>query len=56
MSERAGKILKEDMESMGPTKIKDVETAQQQVIAVVRQLEAEGVVNLKGGGGDQYVE
>lgn len=56
MSQRGAEMLKEDMESMGPTKIKDVETAQQQVIAVVRQLEAEGVVNLKGGGGDQYVE
>jgi len=56
MSQRGAEMLKEDMESMGPTKIKDVETAQQQVIAVVRQLEAEGVVNLKGGGGgDQYV-
>ncbi len=56
MSQRGAEMLKEDMDSLGPTKIKDVETAQQQVIAVVRQLEAEGVVNLKGGGGDQYVE
>jgi flagellar motor switch protein FliG len=56
MSQRGAEMLKEDMEALGPTKIKDVETAQQQVIATVRQLEAEGVVNLKGGGGDQYVE
>ena len=56
MSQRGAEMLKEDMEALGPTKIKDVETAQQQVIGVVRQLETEGVVNLKGGGGDQYVE
>ncbi len=56
MSQRGAEMLKEDMEALGPTKIKDVEAAQQQVIATVRQLEAEGVVNLKGGGGDQYVE
>jgi flagellar motor switch protein FliG len=44
------------MEALGPVKIKDVEAAQQQVIAVVRQLESEGVVSLKGGGGnEQYV-
>jgi flagellar motor switch protein FliG len=56
MSQRGAEMLREDMEALGPTKIKDVEVAQQQVIAMVRQLEAEGVVNLKGGGGDQYVE
>ena len=58
MSQRGAEMLKEDMDALGPTKIKDVETSQQQVIAVVRQLESEGVVSLKGGsgGGDQYVE
>jgi flagellar motor switch protein FliG len=49
-------MLKEDMDSLGPIKIKEVETAQQQIIGVVRQLETEGVISLKGGGGDQYVE
>jgi flagellar motor switch protein FliG len=56
MSQRGAEMLKEDMEALGPTKIKEVESAQQQVIAVVRQLETEGIVNLKGGTGDQYVE
>jgi len=56
MSARGAEMLKEDMEAMGPVKIKEVEAAQQQIIAVVRQLEAEGVLSLKGGGGgDQYV-
>jgi flagellar motor switch protein FliG len=56
MSQRGSAMLLEDMEALGPVKIKDVEAAQQQVIAVVRQLENEGVVTLKGGGGnEQYV-
>ena len=55
MSQRGAEMLKEDMESMGPVKIKDVEGAQQQIIAVVRQLEAEGVISLKGTVGEQYV-
>ena len=41
--------------SAGPVKIKEVEAAQQQIIAVVRQLETEGVISLKGAVGEQYV-
>jgi flagellar motor switch protein FliG len=55
MSARGAEMMKEEMESMGPVRIKEVETAQQQIIAVVRQLEAEGVVTMKGTVGDQYV-
>jgi flagellar motor switch protein FliG len=55
MSQRASEMLKEDMEAMGPVKIKDVEAAQQQIIALVRQLTEEGVISLKGSVGDQYV-
>lgn len=55
MSQRGAEMLKEDMEALGPIKIKEVEAAQQQIIAVVRQLEAEGVVSLKGAVGEQYV-
>ena len=55
MSQRGAEMLKEDMEAMGPVKIKDVESAQQGIIAVVRQLEADGVINLKGSAGEQYV-
>lgn len=55
MSQRGADMLKEDMEALGPVKIKEVEAAQQQIIAVVRQLEAEGVINLKGTVGEQYV-
>jgi flagellar motor switch protein FliG len=55
MSQRGSEMLKEDMESLGPTKVRDVEVAQQQIIALVRQLEGEGVINLKGSVGEQYV-
>ena len=55
MSLRGAEMLKEDMEAMGPVKIKDVEAAQQQIIALVRQLESDGVINLKGAGAEQYV-
>jgi flagellar motor switch protein FliG len=55
MSQRGGEMLKEEMEALGPVKIKEVEAAQQQIINVVRQLEAEGVVSLKGAVGEQYV-
>jgi len=56
MSQRGAEMLREDMDALGPTKIKEVEAAQQQIIAVVRQLENEGVISLRGGGGgEQYV-
>ena len=55
MSQRGAELLREDMDAVGPIKIKDVEAAQQQIIAVVRQLEAEGVLSLKGAVGEQYV-
>ena len=58
MSERGAQMMLEDMEALGKVKMKDVETAQQEIISIVRKLEAEGVVNLRGavGGGDEYVD
>ncbi|HTW64583.1 MAG TPA: flagellar motor switch protein FliG [Bryobacteraceae bacterium] len=55
MSQRGAEMLKEDMEALGPIKIKEVEGAQQQIIAVIRQLEADGTISLKGTVGEQYV-
>jgi flagellar motor switch protein FliG len=55
MSQRGAEMLKEYMEVLGPIKIKEVETAQQQIIAVIRQLEADGTISLKGTVGEQYV-
>ena len=48
MSERASLMLKEDLESLGPTKLKDVEKAQQKVIAVCKKLEEEQKISLGG--------
>ena len=56
MSQRGAEMLKEDLDAMGPVKIKDVEGGQQQIIAVLRQLESEGVISLKGGASEQYVD
>jgi len=55
MSQRGADMLREDMDVMGAVKIKDVESAQQQIIAVARQLESEGALSLKGAVGEQYV-
>ncbi len=55
MSQRGAEMLREDMDALGPIKIKEVEGSQQQIIAVVRQLETEGVISLKGTAGEQYV-
>jgi flagellar motor switch protein FliG len=55
MSARATEMLKEEIEAMGPVRIKDVELAQQQIIVIVRQLETEGIVTLDGAAGEQYV-
>ena len=55
MSQRGAEMLKEDLEALGPVKIKEVDAAQQQIIAVIRQLEAEGTISLKGTVGEQYV-
>jgi flagellar motor switch protein FliG len=49
MSERAGALLKEEIESMGPVRLRDVEAAQREVIDLVRRLEAEGKVVLSAG-------
>jgi flagellar motor switch protein FliG len=55
MSERAGLMLKEDLESLGPTKISDVEKAQQKIIGVCKKLEEDGKVVIGGAGGEELV-
>jgi len=55
MSSRAVEMMKEEMEFMGPIKIKEVEKSQHEVVEIVRQLEEEGVISIGGGGGEDYV-
>jgi flagellar motor switch protein FliG len=50
MSKRAASLLKEDMEFMGPTRRKDVEEAQQKIVAVIRKLEEAGEVVIARSG------
>lgn len=54
MSGRAVEMMREEIEIMGPVKMKDVHAAQQRIVEIVRKLEEEGVINI-GGGGDEYV-
>lgn len=55
MSGRAKDMLFEDLDALGPVKIKEVEAAQQQVISVIRELEQQGALSMRGGDGEQLV-
>jgi flagellar motor switch protein FliG len=56
LSERAADMIKEDLEAMGPTRLADVEKAQQSILRAAKKLEAEGKIVIgKGDGGDQFV-
>ena len=52
MSERAAKIMREDMASMGPVRLKDVDTAQQSIVSMAKDLAAKGEIMLADGGSD----
>jgi flagellar motor switch protein FliG len=49
MSERAAKIMKEDMAAMGPVRLKDVEDSQQYIVGVAKDLEARGEITISSG-------
>ena len=55
MSARAREILKDDMSTLGPVKLKDVEKAQANVVAVVKRLESEQKITIAGEGSDVVV-
>jgi len=50
MSERAAKMMREDMESMGPVRMKDVDEAQAGVVATAKTLADSGEIVISGGG------
>ncbi|MGQ9524906.1 MAG: flagellar motor switch protein FliG [Armatimonadota bacterium] len=56
MSSRAAEALREDIEMTGPVRLRDVETAQQRVVAVIRQLEEAGEIIVGRGAEDVFVE
>lgn len=55
LSSRLADMIKEDMEFMGPVKIKDVEEVQQQVVDKVRELEERGEIVIARAGGDEVI-
>ena len=55
LSSRLAAMIKEDMEYMGPVRMKDVEEAQQKIVGVIRKLEDGGEIVISRGGGDDLV-
>lgn len=55
MSERNANTVKEELEFMAPTKLSDVEQAQQNIVKIVRRLESEGKITISRGAGDVFV-
>jgi flagellar motor switch protein FliG len=55
MSKRAAGMLKEDMEYMGPVRLKDVEEAQQKIVSIIRHLEDTGEIVIARSGEDELV-
>src|SRR5574344_1265869 len=55
MSKRAASMLKEDMEFMGPVRLKDVEESQQKIVSTIRRLQDSGEIVIARGGEDELV-
>jgi flagellar motor switch protein FliG len=55
MSQRAAAMIAEDLQTLGPVKLKDVEKAQQSIVDTVRRLESEGKILIGGSGSDDQL-
>lgn len=55
LSKRLAAMIREDMEFMGPVRMKDVEEAQQKIVNIIRKLEDSGEIIISRGGGDEIV-
>lgn len=55
LSKRLAAMIKEDMEYMGPVRLKDVEEAQQKIVGVIRKLEDSSEIVISRGGGDEII-
>lgn len=55
MSTRLADMIREDMEYMGPVRVKDVEEAQQKIVNVIRKLEDSAEIVISRGGGDEII-
>ncbi len=55
LSKRLAAMIKEDMDFMGPIRMKDVEEAQQKIVNIIRKLEDTGEIIISRGGGDEII-
>ncbi|MBE5969612.1 MAG: flagellar motor switch protein FliG [Lachnospiraceae bacterium] len=55
ISKRLAAMIKEDMEFMGPVRMRDVEEAQQKIVSIIRKLEDTGEIIIARGGGDELI-
>ena len=55
LSTRLATMIREDMEFMGPVRMKDVEDAQQRIVNIIRKLEDSGDIVISRGGGDEII-
>ncbi|WP_456297655.1 flagellar motor switch protein FliG [Anaeromicropila populeti] len=55
LSKRLSTMIKEDMDFMGPVRLKDVEEAQQKIVNIIRKLEDSGEIIISRGGGDEII-
>ncbi|RKD27790.1 flagellar motor switch protein FliG [Caminicella sporogenes DSM 14501] len=55
MSKRMAEMIKEDIEFMGPVRLRDVEEAQQKIVNIIRKLEEAGEIIISRGGGDEII-
>jgi flagellar motor switch protein FliG len=55
LSERAGKMLRDDIEGLGPVKLRDVDEAQGAIIVTAKELAAQGVIDINEGARDEMV-
>ena len=55
MSKRMSEMIKEDMDFMGPVRLRDVEEAQQKIVNIIRKLEDQGEIIISRGGGDELI-
>ncbi len=55
LSKRLGVMIREDMEFMGPVRMKDVEEAQQKIVNIIRKLEDSAEIVISRGGGDEII-
>jgi flagellar motor switch protein FliG len=55
MSERAGQMMKDDLEAKGPVRLSEVEAAQKEILVTAKRMSDEGRLALGGKGGEEYV-